>query len=86
MANHIITKDKSKTDLARYLHVTVFLPALDTLEKTIAKGIFVSWHGIRELNFIKLLEPTLTTKKWHIDPERKNGLPHVSKLSMYFYH
>ena len=35
--NYIITKDKSKTDLARYLHVTVFSPSITTFIKAIKK-------------------------------------------------
>ena len=33
--HYIITKDKSKTDLARYLHGTVFSPSLTTFIKAI---------------------------------------------------
>ena len=71
-ANYIITKDKSKTDLARYLHATAFSPSLDTFQKAINNGNFLSWPGIRELNFKKLLGTTLALEKGHLDQERKN--------------
>lgn len=49
--NYVITRDRSKSDLAQYLHATVFSPPLSTLKTAIAKGNFISWPGIRELNF-----------------------------------
>ena len=40
--NYIIQKDKSKTDLARYLHATAFSPSLSTFLQAIRKGNFVT--------------------------------------------
>ena len=71
-ANYIITKDKSKTELAQYLHATAFSPSISTFVKAIEKGNFVTWPGIAELNFKKLLGTTLATEKGHLDQERKN--------------
>ena len=41
-ANFIITKDKSQTKLAQYLHGTVFSPAIITMEYAIRNGNFIS--------------------------------------------
>ena len=70
--NYIIQKDKSKTDLARYLHATAFSPSLSTFLQAIRKGNFVTWPGIDTLNFTKLLGTPLATAKGHLDGERKN--------------
>ena len=67
--NYIITKDKSKTILAQYLHATVFSPPLSTLERAI-KWQFFTWPGIDDLNFEKLLGTTIALEKGHLDQER----------------
>ena len=53
----MITKDKTKTDLARYLHGTAFSPRISTFAKAIRNGNFVTWPGIEDLNFKNLLAP-----------------------------
>ena len=65
--NYIITKDKSKTDLARYLHAAAFSPPISTFEKAVKNGNFITWLCIRELNFKKLLQTTLATTKGYLD-------------------
>ena len=70
--NYIITKDKSKSDLAQYLLATAYSPAISTFEYAIANGNFVTWPGITEVNFKKLIGTTLPIEKGHIDQERKN--------------
>ena len=37
--NYIITKDKSKTELAQYLHAAMFSPAISTITKAIKTEI-----------------------------------------------
>ena len=69
--NYIITKKKSKTILAQYLHVTVFSPLFSNLEWTIDNGNFISWPGIDELNFKKLLGTKIALEKGHPGQERK---------------
>ena len=70
--NYIITKNKTKTELAQYLHATAFSPSISTLQRAIQNGNFVSWPGIHQLNFDKLLKTTIAVEKGHMDQERKN--------------
>ena len=69
---YIITKDKSITDLARYLHATAFSPSITILSKAIKNENFVTWPGIDNLNFATLLGTTTATKLGHPDQERSN--------------
>ena len=48
--NYIIWKDKTKTDLAIYIHAYVFSPPMVTLQNTIKKGYFC--HGQALMNNI----------------------------------
>ena len=70
--NYIITKDRTKTELAQYLHAASFSPSISTLQKAINNGNFTSWPGIHQLNFSKLIKTTIATEKGHLDQERKN--------------
>ena len=69
---YIITKDKTKTELARYLHGTTFCPSISTFTKAVRNGNFVTWPGIDTLNFDKRIGTTITTELGHLDQERKN--------------
>ena len=69
--NYIITKDKSKTELAQYLLATAYSPAISTFEYAIDNGNFVTWPGITELNFKKLIVTMIPIEKGHMDQERK---------------
>ena len=46
--NYIISKDKTKMELARYYHATLFSPSLSTLSKAINNGNLSSWPGIAD--------------------------------------
>ena len=70
--NYIITRDKSKTELAQFLHATAFSPRISTFQKSINKGNFITWPGIDELSFKKLIGSPLATELGHLDQERKN--------------
>ena len=70
--NFIIRKDKSKTELAQYLHASAFSPAISTFQTSINKGNFISWPGIQDLNFKKLIGTPEATLLGHLDQERKN--------------
>jgi len=70
--NYIISRDKSKTELAQYFHGCAFSPVISTFQECIRKGNFISWPGIDDLNFKKLLKTTEATLKGHLDQERKN--------------
>ena len=55
-ANYIVQKDKSKLDLAMYLHGCAFLPAISTFQECINRGDFLLWPGIDEVKFKKYLQ------------------------------
>ena len=70
--NYIIRKEKNKTELAQYLHACAFSPAISTFTTCIKKGNFITWPGIDELDFKKLLQNPEATIKGHLDQERAN--------------
>ena len=69
--NYIIKNDKTKTELAQYIHAAMFSPCIKTLRQATANGNLLSWP-IEQLNFEKLLRTTMATEKGHLDQERKN--------------
>jgi hypothetical protein len=69
--NYIINKDQSKTELAKYLHACAFSPVISTLQDCITKGNFITWPGIDNINFKKILKTTEATLQGHLDQERK---------------
>ena len=71
-ANVIIRADQTKTNLAEYLHKCAFSPTLSTLTKAISRGDLLTWPGVENLNFRKLIKNTLPTAKGHLDQERRN--------------
>lgn len=77
--NFIVRKDKTKLDLAQFYHATVFSPPISTFQKAIRKGNFVSWPGISDINFTKILGTTEANEKGHLDQERK-GLQSTKTL------
>ena len=70
--NMIIRKDKTKTELAEYLHKCAFSPSLSTLQHAIRKGHFLTWPGIADINFEKYITNLVPTAKGHLDQERAN--------------
>ena len=70
--NAIIRRDKTKLELAQYLHACAFSPALSSFQKAIRKGHFLTWPGIRDINFEKTLIATVPAAKGHLDQERQN--------------
>ena len=70
--NYIVQKDKTKLELAQYLHACVFSPSVTTLQACIRRGNFISWPGIEKLNFQSILGTTMATAKGHLNQERKN--------------
>jgi hypothetical protein len=70
--NAIIWKDKTKHDLATYLHASAGFPTLSTFNKAIKNGNFLTWPGIESLSFNKHLNKSIPTSKGHLDQERKN--------------
>ena len=58
--------------MAYLLPSCAFSPTISTFQKCIQNGNFMSWPGIEDLNFKKLLDTTEATLKGHLDQERKN--------------
>ena len=70
--NAIIRKDKSKSELASYLHACAGSPPIDSFIRAKNNGNYVTWSGIDAINFKKHLDPTVETAKGHLSQERKN--------------
>ena len=68
--NMIVQKDKTKHELAEYLHTCAFSQALSTFQKAIRKGHFITWPEITEINFEKFIMNKIPTAKGHLDQER----------------
>ena len=72
LINYIITKYKSKNELAQYLYGCTFSPVISTFQECINKGSFISWPGMDHLNFKKFIKMIELTIKGHQEQERKN--------------
>ena len=70
--NIIIVKDKTKQQLAAYLHACCFSPSLKTFIKAVKNGNFISWPGLDANLIEKHLTASIATAKGHLDQERKN--------------
>ena len=70
--NYIIKKKKTKHNLAAYYHASLSPPTVSTLIMAIKKGNLLSWPGIDQLAFHKLLDTTVATELGHLNQERKN--------------
>ena len=70
--NYIIKRDKNQLELAQYLRRCAWSPAISTLQTCISKGNFITWPGIEEVKFGKLLGTPLPTALALLDQERKN--------------
>ena len=68
--NYIIQRDKTKHDLASYLHGCACSPVLSTLDKAKSKGNLISWPGVEDINFSKTLVAKEATSKAHLTQER----------------
>ena len=69
--SYIVTKDKTKTELAQYLHACAFSPAISTFQECIKRSNFVTWPRIENLNFQKLLGNQEATLLGHLDQEKE---------------
>ena len=70
--NAIIKKSTTHADLASYLYGCCGSPPLSTFLRAIKNGNFITWPGIREINFKKHLEKSIASAKGHLNQERKN--------------
>ena len=65
--NAIIRKDQTKSELAQYLHACAFSPPISTLHKAIRARHLITWPGITDISFTKVLKTTLATEQGHLD-------------------
>ena len=72
VANAIIRKDKSKSDLANFYHASLFSPTLVTLQNAINNNHFATWPGMTKLNYKKLITDTTNIDLGHMTQERQN--------------
>ena len=70
--NAIIRKDKSKVELAEYLHACAGSPPISSFLRAIKNGNLITWPGIDSVNFSKFLKPKIATAKGHLNQEKKN--------------
>ena len=70
--NALIAQDKTKSQLADYLHACLFSPCISTLKKAIKHKFLLTWPGIEFLHFEKFSSDSIATAKGHMAQERKN--------------
>ena len=70
--NVLIHINKTKTQLADYLHACLFSPCPSTLQKAIRKNFLITWPGIDKINFHTYAAKKIPTIKGHMIQERKN--------------
>ena len=61
--NALISTSKTKTQLADYLHACLFSPCPSTLQKAIQNKCLLTWPGIDQINFCKLVPHAIPTSK-----------------------
>ena len=64
--------DCNKTQLAQHLHECACSPVISTFQQYIKNGNVVTWRGIDDVNFRKLIDHTEATIIGYLDQERKN--------------
>ena len=81
--NVIIRKDKSKQELARYLHACCFSPTTNTLLAAIKKNFLTTWPGLTVDLIRKHLPASTSTAKGHLN-QQASGLQStkLTKLSI----
>ena len=70
--NALIQVNKTKSELASYLHACLFSPCPATLQKAVRKNFLLTWPGIETINFDKYVGDSIATAKGHMAQERKN--------------
>ena len=70
--NVIIKLDKTKSELADFIHGCLFSPCPSTLMQAVRNKHFLSWPGINSINFLRYSTNNIATLKGHLNQERKN--------------
>ena len=69
--NVILRKDKTKQELANYLHACCFSPTISTFVRAIRNGNFITWPGLDQKLIERHLLQSTATAKGHLDQERQ---------------
>ena len=69
--NAILRKDKTKQELAHYLHACCYSPRISTFVQAIRNGNFITWPGLDHKLIERHLIQTTATAKGHLDQERQ---------------
>ena len=59
-------------ELAQYLYGCALSPSISTFQTAINKGKFITWSGIDDIKFRKIIGSPLATILGHLDQERTN--------------
>ena len=70
--NAVLRLDKTKSDLALFLHAAAGYPTKSTLITAIKKGYFMTWPGLTTELIQKYLPTSVPTIKGHIKQEQQN--------------
>ena len=70
--NVILRKDKTKHDLAKFHHASLYSPVQQTLIKAINNNQLTSFPELSSKLITKNLPPTIATEKGHLNQERQN--------------
>lgn len=70
-ANIIIRKDKTKMELAQWLHASCGSPKETTFLQAIKNGNFLTWPGLSTTLIKRQLPKCIATEKGHLNQERK---------------
>jgi hypothetical protein len=70
--NVILIKNKTKQQLANYLHGCCFGPNKKTFIQAIRNGNFITWPGLESSIIERHMITPVATAKGHLDQERKN--------------
>ena len=71
-------------ELAQYLHACAWLPAMLTFQEGINNGNFITWPGIEEVNFQKLLGSPLSTVMGHLYQEKNYNQQNKNSFTLSF--
>ena len=72
VANVIIKKDTTNSELIPYLQGCCFSPSKSTFLKAVKHGNFLTWPGLTPSNVEKYYENNIFVAKGHLNQERKN--------------
>jgi hypothetical protein len=72
LANSMIRTNKTKGELAAFLHGCAFSPSTSTFIRAIRRGHFSSWPGLSESLIKKHLPKSLATSKGHLRMQQQN--------------